>query len=209
MGNGCQWGRFWLTTSDIFSEPSFNQKVVNQNRPHWQPLTQEYKMKGNIMKNFRKYIKNSKYSIIIITIFSILSSIMTILAPIYIGKTIDSTIPFIKENLITEIIKLLLIYVILFISNLLLNKALIKFATKTSKAIRADLFEKTNRLTLKYLDKNPYGDTLNRFTVDVENVSNGLIQSVSKIIMGIITVIISIIIIIILVLLVYFLLFGN
>ena len=58
------------------------------------------------MKNFRKYIKNSKYSIIIITIFSILSSIMTILAPIYIGKTIDSTIPFIKENLITEIIKL-------------------------------------------------------------------------------------------------------
>ena len=148
------------------------------------------------MKNFRKYIKNCKYSIIIITIFSILSSIMTILAPIYIGKTIDSTIPFIKENLITEIIKLLLIYVVLFISNLLLNKALIKFATKTSKALRADLFKKTNKLTLKYLDKNPYGDTLNRFTVDVENVSNGLIQSVSKIIMGIITVIISIIIMI-------------
>lgn len=148
------------------------------------------------MKNFRKYIKNCKYSIIIITIFSILSSIMTILAPIYIGKTIDSTIPFIKENLITEIIKLFLIYVVLFISNLLLNKALIKFATKTSKALRADLFEKTNKLTLKYLDKNPYGDTLNRFTVDVENVSNGLIQSVSKITMGIITVIISIIIMI-------------
>ena len=148
------------------------------------------------MKNFKKYLKNSKYSIIIIALFSVISSVMTILAPIYIGKTIDSTIPFIKENLITEIIKLLLIYVILFISNLLLNKALIKFATKTSKAIRADLFEKTNRLTLKYLDKNPYGDTLNRFTVDVENVSNGLIQSVSKIIMGIITVIISIIIMI-------------
>lgn len=148
------------------------------------------------MKNSKKYIKNSKYSIIIIAIFSILSSVMTILAPIYIGKTIDSTIPFIKENLITEIIKLLLIYVILFISNLLLNKALIKFATKTSKVLRADLFEKTNRLTLKYLDKNPYGDTLNRFTVDVENVSNGLIQSVSKITMGIITVIISIIIMI-------------
>ena len=121
---------------------------------------------------------------------------MTILAPIYIGKTIDSTIPFIKENLITEIIKLLLIYVVLFISNLLLNKALIKFATKTSKALRADLFKKTNKLTLKYLDKNPYGDTLNRFTVDVENVSKGLIQSVSKITMGIITVIISIIIMI-------------
>ena len=83
-----------------------------------------------------------------------------------------------------------------FISNLLLNKALIKFATKTSKTLRADLFEKTNKLTLKYLDKNPYGDTLNRFTVDVENVSNGLIQSVSKITMGIITVIISIIIMI-------------
>ena len=148
------------------------------------------------MKNFRKYIKNCKYSIIIITIFSILSSIMTILAPIYIGKTIDSTIPFIKENLITEIIKLFLIYVVLFISNLLLNKALIKFATKTSKALRADLFKKTNKLTLKYLDKNPYGDTLNRFTVDVENVSNGLIQSVSKITIGIITVIISIIIMI-------------
>lgn len=146
------------------------------------------------MKNFKKYLKNSKYSLLIIVLFSIISSAMTILAPIYIGKTIDSMIPFIKENLITEIIKLLLIYIVLFISNLLLNKALIKFATKTSKTLRANLFDKTNKLTLKYLDQNPYGDTLNKFTVDVENVSNGLIQSVSKITMGIITVIISIII---------------
>ena len=146
--------------------------------------------------NLRYYLKKNKIKITMIIIFSIISSIMTIIAPIYIGNIIDDAIPLIKNKIFYEILKLVIIYIALFISNIILNHELILLATNISKKIRSNLFEKINNLPLKYLDKTRYGDIINRFTVDIENISNGLIQSISKITMGIVTVIVSIIIMI-------------
>ncbi len=146
--------------------------------------------------NLRNYLKKGKMLISLIFIFSALSSIMTILAPILIGSIVDNLIPFIQNKILSNIVKLITIYVVLFISNIVLNNELVVFATRTAKSIRSDLFNKINKLPLKYLDKMRYGDIINRFTVDIENLSNGIIQAISKITMGIITVVISTIIMI-------------
>lgn len=146
--------------------------------------------------NLRYYLNKNKITLILIIIFSITSSIMTILAPIYIGNIIDNAIPLIKNKMFNEILKLIIIYVALFVSNIILNNRLVLLATNISKNLRSDLFEKINNLPLKYLDKTRYGDVINRFTVDIENISNGLIQAISKITMGVVTVIVSIIIMI-------------
>lgn len=148
------------------------------------------------MKTFKYYLNKNKLILILIIIFSIISSIMTILAPIYIGKIIDNSIPLIKEKLIFELVKLVMIYVILFISNILLNNKLVVFATRISKNIKSDLFSKIEFLPLKDLDNTKYGDIINRFTVDVENITNGLIQAISKITMGVVTIIVSILLMI-------------
>ena len=146
--------------------------------------------------NLRYYLNKNKIPLTLIIIFSITSSIMTILAPIYIGNIIDNAIPLIKNKMFNEILKLIIIYVALFVSNIILNNRLVLLATNISKNLRSDLFEKINNLPLKYLDKTRYGDVINRFTVDIENISNGLIQAISKITMGAVTVIVSIIIMI-------------
>lgn len=146
--------------------------------------------------NLRYYLNKNKIPFTLIIIFSITSSIMTILAPIYIGNIIDNAIPLIKNKMFNEMLKLIIIYVALFVSNIILNNRLVLFATNISKNLRSDLFEKINNLPLKYLDKTRYGDVINRFTVDIENISNGLIQAISKITMGVVTVIVSIIIMI-------------
>ena len=146
--------------------------------------------------NLRQYVNKNKIALTLIIIFSIISSIMTILAPIYIGNTVDNAIPIIKNKIYDDILKLIIIYITLFISNIILNSKLVLLTTRISKNLRADLFKKINNLPLKYLDKTRYGDIINRFTVDIENISNGLIQAISKITIGIVTIVISIIIMI-------------
>lgn len=171
--------------------------MKKHNSFHFQQIV---KMKGCkfLMKkyNLRYYLNKNKIPFTLIIIFSITSSIMTILAPIYIGNIIDNAIPLIKNKMFNEMLKLIIIYVALFVSNIILNNRLVLFATNISKNLRSDLFEKINNLPLKYLDKTRYGDVINRFTVDIENISNGLIQAISKITMGVVTVIVSIIIMI-------------
>ncbi|MBP3708211.1 MAG: ABC transporter ATP-binding protein [Clostridia bacterium] len=146
------------------------------------------------MKNLNYYLKKVKIQFILICVFSIISSIATIVAPVYIGNIVEKVIPIYNKSVVSEIGILVVIYIILFVSNLLLNHYLISFASKISYNIRLDLYKKINCLSVAYLDKVRFGDTINNFTIDVENVSTGLIQAISKITGGIITIIISVVI---------------
>lgn len=146
------------------------------------------------MINLGYYLKKLKLRFILICIFSIISSTATIVAPVYIGNIVERIIPIYDSKVTMEIATLVGIYLILFISNLLLNHYLISFASKISYSIRLDLYKKINHLPIGYLDKIRYGDTINNFTTDVENVSVGIIQAISKITGGIVTVVISTII---------------
>lgn len=145
------------------------------------------------MKRLLKYILKFKFLFICICLFSLVSALCTIIAPVFVGSIIDEIVSN-TDKLFINLMILLSIYLILFISNLLLNLCLTKLTTKTSHSIRIDLFNKLNKLTIAYTDKEKYGDIVNRFTVDVDNLSNGIISSLSKITIGIVTTIVSVII---------------
>ena len=55
-------------------------------------------------------------------------------------------------------------------------------------------FQKINNIKIKEIDKIEYGNILNQFSIDLENISNGIIQGLPKIISGIVIVIFSIIV---------------
>lgn len=143
------------------------------------------------MKRLSKYILQFKLLFIFICIFSLISAVCTIIAPVFVGNIIDEMLHNTNKLLINLAI-LVLLYIILFVSNLFLNLFLTKLTSKTSHNIRNDLFNKLNKLTIAYTDKEKYGDIVNRFTVDVDNLSNGIITSFSKITTGIVTTIISV-----------------
>lgn len=143
------------------------------------------------MKNLKYYFKKEKLQICFICILSIVSSIATIVAPVYVGNIIEKIIPTYINGVNLEIKILIAVYVILFLSNFLLNYCLVNFASRISHNIRLDLYKKINCLPIRFLDKTREGDTINKFTNDVENVSSGLIQAVSKITGGIATIAIA------------------
>lgn len=143
------------------------------------------------MKN---YILKDKKLLIWISIITIFVSIITVIAPIYVGKIIDKFIELSYQEFITNLIILATLYVIIYIFNILQVKFLSKMIAKIQKEIRENLFNKINNIKIKEIDKIEYGNILNQFSIDLENISNGIIQGLPKIISGIVIVIFSIIV---------------
>lgn len=140
------------------------------------------------------YILKNKKLLICISIFTILVSILTVIAPIYVGKIIDKFVELSYKEFITNLIILITLYVTIYIFSILQVKFLSKMIAKIQKDIRENLFNKINNIKIKELDKIEYGNVLNQFSIDLENISNGIIQGLPKIISGIVVVIFSIIV---------------
>ncbi len=142
----------------------------------------------------KDYILKNKKLLICTSIFTILVSIITVIAPIYVGKIINKFLELSYQEFITNLVILTILYISIYIFNILQVKFLSKIIAKIQKEIRENLFNKINNIKIKEIDKIEYGNILNQFSIDLENISNGIIQGLPKIISGIVIVIFSIIV---------------
>ncbi len=158
----------------------------------------------NAKKTFKllfNYLKPYWIPIIIVLIFSILSTILSIFGPKVLGKAttklfegimykMQSPLGFIDFDYIFNILVwLVLIYVasalFKYIQEIIMNRISIKI----SYNLRKQIAQKINKLPLKYFDKNTYGDVLSRVTNDVDTISNNLEQTLSNIVSSVVTII--------------------
>lgn len=69
------------------------------------------------------------------------------------------------------------------------SQTMVKAAQKIIYDIRRDLFHTMEKLPLDYFDRHPYGDTMSRFTNDVDTISDALNNSFAMIIQSFIQVV--------------------
>lgn len=148
------------------------------------------------LKRLLSYLLKYKGITILIIIFSLISTILNLITPIYIGKTIDEIVLSEYSKLIKSIITLVSIYLIIFISESFLVKLINKLEYNVTQKIREDLFKKITTVKIKTLDSTKYGEIINKFSVDISNISNVISNGILKCISGIITVIFASIIMI-------------
>ena len=138
----------------------------------------------------KKKILENKKSICLIIFFSILISIINVISPMLVGTIIDRIVEIEWQEFIKYLLYLGIIYLLIYVLSYLQNKFLSKFVTDIQYKIRKELFEKITNLKMKELDKSESGDILNSFSIDIENISIGIMQGVPKTINGITTVLI-------------------
>ncbi|WP_438431549.1 ABC transporter ATP-binding protein [Gorillibacterium sp. sgz500922] len=63
-----------------------------------------------------------------------------------------------------------------------------KISYQTVNRMRDDLFDRLNRLPLRFHDNTPHGDTISRFVNDMDAVSDGMLQGFSTFLTGIFTI---------------------
>lgn len=123
---------------------------------------------------------------------AVVSVALSLYTPILVGRGIDYIIG--ANNVDFDGVKryVLLIAVTVILSaifNWVMSLCTYKITYRAVSDMRAQLYAKLNRLPLGYIDSVPHGDIIGRMSVDVETVSDGLLQCFSQFLTGIVTIV--------------------
>ena len=136
-------------------------------------------------KPFHRYL----YTALIATF---LETFFELLIPVFLGFAIDSIIgaglvDFHKLLINVGLVGICIIMNVIFtwINNYYTNK----YMFKSSEYIRKIIFDKFNKVPLKFIDNNAHGDLLSRMINDVELLTDGFLEGLSTITNGAVTII--------------------
>lgn len=79
------------------------------------------------------------------------------------------------------------VYLISAIGSYLQSRLMVSVSQNSILAIRNDLFNKLQKLPVKYFDSNPTGEIMSRFTNDIDNIDVMLNNSLTSIVSGVIS----------------------
>ncbi len=136
------------------------------------------------------YVKQQKIGLYFSVFFVIVSTFLSLVGPYMIGHIIDEYI--LKKDIGGTIrlgILLAVIFTVASIFTWLQTYVMIHVAMKTIRALRLELFQKLQTLTLRFFDQRALGDLMSRVTNDIDNLNTALVQSVTQIVSSILTVI--------------------
>lgn len=152
------------------------------------------------LKKLIKYISKYKIALIFVLIFSIGSTIFTIVGPKILGNATTelfngmvskiSNTGGINFDAISKIlITVLILYILSSIFSYIQGIIMANITQKTSYRLRKEMIEKTNRLPMKYFDSKTHGEVISLVTNDIDTLSQSLNQSATQIISSVVTVI--------------------
>lgn len=148
---------------------------------------------------YRKFLKRimlytKKYRVyLILSLLSYVVGIgLTLVAPVLVGKSIDLILGEGQVDFLGIYKILITLSVMIIVGSFFQRIAYVctnKLTYKTVRDIRSDIFEKINRVPLKYIDSIPHGDLISRIINDVDAISDGLLQTLMQLFSGVITII--------------------
>ena len=155
--------------------------------------------KGTCIK-LVKYLGKYRFTVILVMIFAICSTIFSIIGPKVMGDATQKIYEGLM-NIITNsggmdydgILRIILLLLGLYVLSALFSYAqgwlMSGVANKVSYQMRKELAAKIHKLPLSFYDKTSYGEVLSRITNDVDTLSNSLNQSLTQIVTSLTTVI--------------------
>ncbi len=147
---------------------------------------------GKTLKKLFRYIESYKYHLILSTLFAFVSVILTLYAPILVGKGIDCIVS--KGNvdffeLRHILIRLGIIVAVTAVLQWLMNVCNNKITFNVSRDMRKRAFKKIQSLPFSYLDSHSKGDIVSRVITDVDQISEGLLLGFSQFFTGVVTIV--------------------
>ncbi len=137
------------------------------------------------LKKLLKFLGNYKFSLIIVIILTVFSTLFSVVGPKYLG---DAT-TLLYEGLLNKIKgiggidflglnKILIVLISLYLVCAFLEYISIfivsKIVRNVSYTLRKNISEKIHKLPTKYFDLNPHGETISIITNDVDNITDRL-----------------------------------
>ena len=143
------------------------------------------------MLELLRYLKPWYKPIIISLIFSLVGTLLTIIAPDKLADLTNNISDGLKTGIDMDlIIKSILIILAIYISANLVTCAasyiMITVMQKLAWSMRTSISQKINKLPLKFFDKVTVGDVLSRITNDVDTISSALNSSITTLVQAVV-----------------------
>ncbi|MDR6120889.1 ATP-binding cassette subfamily B multidrug efflux pump [Bacillus sp. SLBN-46] len=151
------------------------------------PVVKPKNFKGTL-KRLWHYFGNEKKMLTLIFAFILIDSVLMLLAPFLIGKSVDAmTLKSGKVDfnlLEVMIIVLTCAYVADAILTFLQGWLMAGVAQRVVKRLREALFQKLQKLPVSFFDSRTHGELMSRLSNDIDNVSNTISQSTTQLMSG-------------------------
>lgn len=143
------------------------------------------------MLELLRYLKPWYKPIVISLIFSLVGTLLTIIAPDKLADLTNNISDGLQTGIDMDlIIKSILIILAIYISANLVTCAasyiMITVMQKLAWSIRTSISQKINKLPLKFFDKVTVGDVLSRITNDVDTISSALNSSITTLVQAVV-----------------------
>ncbi|MBN7576110.1 multidrug ABC transporter ATP-binding protein [Clostridium sp. 2-1] len=181
--------------------PSISGRRVGGGGNRFAPTQKAKNARGTLMRIIKIYMRFAK-TIFLAMIFTVFSSAISVGIPYFVGKTFDTfriaTRTVDKSTLILFLTIIGVLYGVNCLISWINGVIMLKVSQKLVFVIRAEFFEKMQRLPLKFYDIRSHGDTMSRITNDVDNISSTIAQTTTQLISSILTLVGSFIVMIVL-----------
>lgn len=147
--------------------------------------------KKPVLNRMLSYTKPYMGYLILSFVSAIISVAASLYAPVLVGQGIDYIIG--KDNVdfaavLPIVIKLCCVVLISSLFTWVMTVCTNTVSYRTVNDLRRSVYAKINTLPLKYIDSSSRGDIIGRVTVDIEQISDGMLQGFSQFFTGIVTI---------------------
>jgi ATP-binding cassette subfamily B protein len=140
------------------------------------------------IRRLAAYLKPYKSALLLVFIFVILNTILSLLGPYLMGQAIDG---YIVSGDVAGLMRVSLLilgsYLGAWLTSIIQAIIMATISQKALRRLRVDLFEHLQRLSLSFFDRYSSGDLMSRFTNDLDALSRVLSQNVTELFAGLLT----------------------
>lgn len=129
------------------------------------------------------YLGKHKLGLVLVLIFIIINSVAMVGSVAFLSPIINNYIlPGDFNGLARELILLGSIFLVGSVSAYIYARLMVRIAQRTVHEIRSDVFNKMQKLSIKYFDSHTHGDLMSFYTNDIDSISEALNNSVTNVI---------------------------
>ncbi len=136
------------------------------------------------------YLSAQKLPLIVAFAFVVANAVLTIVASYLVRPIINGiTYGYGAQYILRYLAIMAVVYLVAVFSYYMQSRIMLEIAQKSLAKLRQDLFERLQKLPLRYFDSNNNGDLMSRFTNDVDAISQMLSSTCVQVISGVVTLI--------------------
>lgn len=160
------------------------------------PVDIAKKADSKTLKRLLSYISQYRIQFIFVLVSILLSAVASVVSTLFLKTLIDDYItPLLLEAIpdFSGLARLVLImagiYLIGVIATLFYNRVMVVIAQGVLKEIRDEMFEKMQKLPIRYFDTHSHGDIMSHYTNDTDTLRQMLTQSIPQLFSSVVTIV--------------------